>query len=216
MRDMETDVFTPDTRTLDTYLTALRSGSPTPGGGSAAAYTGALGSALLAMVCRLTVKSTPSPEIDSIGDELDGIVDALSLSARQDEACYDRYRFAAALPKSTDDEKLIRRTAVQQALLAAARAPLFSAQESIGALRQASAVARLGTTHALSDVDTGVALIAASIKGSLFNVRVNIAMIKDPEIASDLERQASDLENEADDYAHAANNALALRRVPHD
>lgn len=216
MPRMDTETFSPDNRTVHDFLVALRSGSPTPGGGSAAAYTGAFGAALLAMVCRLTVKSTPGPELDSIADELDGIVESLSMEARADEECYGRYRRASAFPRSTDDEKAVRTTAMQQALVLAARAPFSSAQESVGALRQAAAVARLGTTHALSDVDTGIALLEASIKGSLVNARVNISMIKDLDVTSELERRAISLESESENYVHAANNELALRRLPHD
>src|SRR4029078_8118336 len=106
---METS--TPDPRTLHEYLGALRSGSPTPGGGSAAAYAGAIGTSLAAMVCRLTLASadlsTDHP-LASSADRLDRLVEELSESARQDEECYSRYRAAAALPKSTPEERQAR------------------------------------------------------------------------------------------------------------
>ena len=87
---MDTGHLAPDKRSIATYLESLRSAEPTPGGGSAAAYTGAFGAALLAMVCQLTMNSRPGEDTSLLGptaDRLDSLVDRLSSAARDDAAC---------------------------------------------------------------------------------------------------------------------------------
>ena len=91
-----------DDPSLADYLRSLRSAEPTPGGGSAAAYVGAMGAALAAMVCRLTLKSASDDHgLADAADRLDALVEELSRSAQDDEACFGRYRAAASLPNYT-------------------------------------------------------------------------------------------------------------------
>ena len=51
--------------TLDQYLSVLAKKQPTPGGGSAAALTAAMGAALLAMVTRYSIGKTGSKSVDN-------------------------------------------------------------------------------------------------------------------------------------------------------
>lgn len=51
--------------TLDQYLTVLAKKEPTPGGGSAAAMTAAMGAALLAMVTRYSIGKGHSKTVDN-------------------------------------------------------------------------------------------------------------------------------------------------------
>lgn len=211
---MDTGNFTPDERSIAIYLESLRSAEPTPGGGSAAAYTGALGAALLAMVCRLTLNSRPGEDTSLLGptaDRLDSLVDRLSSAARDDEACYGRYRTAAAMSKASEEEKQARRAAMQDALIAAGRAPLASAGLALQALELAPQVAATGTIHALSDVATAKHLLIASVAGSLVNVEVNIGMIKDPDACADLGRQVEEIRSRVPAMAGAVDEALDHR-----
>ena len=189
---METNA--PDNRTIHDYLSALRSGSPTPGGGSATAYAGAMGASLAAMVARLTLRA---PEADTAlapaAKRLDALVDELSASARDDEDCYGRYRAAAALPKATAGEKQARSAAMQAALQAAAETPLLTARRALEALDLTAIVAELGTRYALSDVHVAGHLLTAAIEGALIFVDINIGMIKDDKMASDLRRRANEV-----------------------
>ena len=184
---METN--TPDNRTIHEYLTALRSGSPTPGGGSAASYAGAMGASLAAMVARLTLKAADADSaLTPAADRLDALVDELSSSAREDEDCYGQYRAAAALPKASAEEKQARSAAMQAALQAAAETPLRTARRALEALELAAVVAAHGTKHALSDVDIARSLLSASTDGALVFVTINASSIKDPALAADLVR----------------------------
>jgi formiminotetrahydrofolate cyclodeaminase len=209
---METS--TPDNRTLHEYLGALRSGSPTPGGGSAAAYAGAMGASLAAMVCRLTLASANDGAEHSLApaaDRLDTLVDELSESARRDEKCYARYRAAAALPKTSPEEKQARSLALQASLHTAAETPLLTARRALEALSLAALVAELGTKHALSDVDVARSLLSSSIDGALVFVAVNAASIKDDNLAADLMRRAEEIRTEAAAASYRAVDTLRSR-----
>lgn len=184
---MADPLFAPDKRTLATYLGDLRSAKPTPGGGSASAYCGALGASLASMVCRLTIGKATS-DIDTplteLAESYDRIVDQLSQAAREDELSFARYQAATRLPRSTDDEKRIRSEARQSALRLAAEAPLTTAKLALHALESLPTIARLGTHHALADVETALIILLAGIDGALVSVQVNVDMITDEAIAA--------------------------------
>jgi formiminotetrahydrofolate cyclodeaminase len=206
------DTNTPDNRTIHDYLTALRSGSPTPGGGSAAAYAGAMGAALGAMVARLTLKSTDADEaLATAADRLDALIDELSASAREDEASYEHYRAAIALPKATAEEKQARAAAMQAALKAAAETPLLTAHRALEALELGSIIAAHGTKHALSDVQVAAQLLGAAIEAAMVFVDVNVSMIKDEDIASDLRWRAQDVRSRQTAARDVLSSALGSR-----
>lgn len=211
---MDSHSSDPDTRTLDNYLGALRSAQPTPGGGSASAYCGALGASLGAMVCRLTIGRASDPEraaLTELAALLDGTVDRLSRAARDDELCFAHYQEATRLPKTTDDERRVRKAARQEALRLAAEAPLEAAELALQALHALPEVARLGTHHALSDIDAARALLLASIDGSLINVRANVDMIADEAVAQALSSRMTDLREGAWNADEEIQAALAVR-----
>jgi formiminotetrahydrofolate cyclodeaminase len=205
---------TPDERTLHIYLNDLRSGKPTPGGGSAAAYCAALGASLGAMVCRLTLgRANPdvSDTLTELTTTLDDVVDRLSQAARNDELCFARYQEATRLPKATDEEKRIRREARQEALRLAAEAPLATAELAVRALKTLPTVARLGTSHALSDVESARILLVAGMESALVNVQVNVDMIANAETTASLTRQMDHLQQDARVAAADTRSELAAR-----
>src|SRR5438132_12285735 len=106
-------------RTLRAFSDDLASDAPVPGGGSAAAYAGAMGAALAAMVARITAKkegSSDSPdfigEMDRLRGELLRLVDA-------DSAAYASVAEAMRLPRKTEEEKRARTERLQAALVTA-------------------------------------------------------------------------------------------------
>jgi methenyltetrahydrofolate cyclohydrolase len=203
-----------DNRTIHEYLLALRSGSPTPGGGSAAAIAGSLGASLLAMVCRLTLARADSEIVDIFQPavrHLDDLVDRLSRSALADESVYRQYRDASVLPKSTGQEKQARSQALQSAIIVAADAPLESARLGLEALKIGASVASRGSKHALSDVETGRLLLDGSIQGSLGFVEVNAALIKDQATADIRRRRSADLRHQSSQASKAIWTALTAR-----
>ena len=196
----ESESVTGSTRPIDLYLERLASADPTPGGGSASAYTGALGMALVTMVAELT----RHPPNETVAASLRAIVAAttqdrllLMSLAWQDEQVYARYRAAAALPKSTEPEKVLRRVALQDALIGAAQTPLKIAGTACRGLEHAASCTPIGTVHALSDIRTARHLLNAAIAGAIENVEVNVALIKDESVKNAIRVQIESIQTTA-------------------
>jgi formiminotetrahydrofolate cyclodeaminase len=178
-----TELDRTQSRTIEDYAAMVASESPTPGGGSVAATVGALSCALAEMVCNVTVhgKSQPTePELLRRGGTAGAVLRATLLGlAHADERAYGGYQAASALPRSTDEEKRVRREALDRALVESANVPLEIARACADVLDQFLIAARHGTKHALSDVSTGALLAEAAIRGALLTVRANAELMRD-------------------------------------
>jgi formiminotetrahydrofolate cyclodeaminase len=171
---------------IDAYLDRLASADPTPGGGSAAALVGALGAALCAMVAKITAGgeryAAVRAEALAVADAADVLRERFAAARPLDEAAYERVVAASALPKSTGDEKRARTTALQNALVGAAEAPLAAAGLSAEGIALAERANALGNTHLVSDVECALHFFRAALAASVANVRINHHFIKDAEI----------------------------------
>jgi len=182
--------------TLDQYRDALASDAPTPGGGTAAAVALSQGAALAVMVCNLTegnekwkngwsdahacrIVATPLLEL---GHQL----------ASDDAEAFDGVMSAYKLPKNTEEEVGIRRLAIQNSTLDAARVPMSTANNAYELLELLPPLARNGNANAVTDVGVAGLLVSAACKGALFNVEININSLSD-EIGGNLRSQLEKL-----------------------
>ena len=167
--------------TLRAFSGALASDAPVPGGGSASAYAGAMGAALLAMVAQIALKKTDDPDHRSYVTEVEFVRSVLLRLVDEDSAAYARVAAAMRLPKTTDDEKRVRTERMQEALLRAAHVPLEIAK----ACRQLLAASERGLEKApaaaISDIGVGALLAEAALNGAAMNVMINLASLKDRE-----------------------------------
>src|SRR5262249_5049525 len=126
-------------------LAAFSSPDPTPGGGSAAALSSAIGASLLMMVAALPKTRNGSPQdreaLAAAGEVLAGIRERLAAAIDDDTAAYDGVVAAYRLPKASADEQSARKAAIQGALRTATDVPLGVMKESARALEQAAIVA---------------------------------------------------------------------------
>ena len=185
---------------VEAYSAAVAAGSPTPGGGSVAAMVASFASALAEMVCNLTLAGK-SPPVDP--DYLrKAAADAVRLRgelldlATADEEAYAGYRTASALPRTTAEEKQLRRAALDEALKHAADVPLTIARKAAEVLTVLTVVAEHGTKHALTDASTGALLAEAATKSALLNVRVNADLMRDRKAGSACVSDADTLERQ--------------------
>jgi formiminotetrahydrofolate cyclodeaminase len=200
-------------RTIGDYLATLGSSAPAPGGGSVAGLVGALAAGLGQMVISLTVKNDHDPLLHDRFDALHNAIRDLLESAADDELAYSGYVDAGKMPKSTDEEKIARRSAMQAALVNAGEVPLRLAEQACGVLDCLEAVALHGTTHALSDADIAVSLAHAAVLAGLANIRINVPFIKDAAISQRLSERANELETVANERATNLRSTLAARRT---
>lgn len=178
-------------------LDAFASSAPTPGGGSAAALAGAIGASLLAMVAALpktkTGDAAERTALDAAAAALGGLRKSLADLVDEDTRAYDLVTAAYRGPKSTDEEKAARTTAIQAALRAATDAPMQTMRACEAAIREAAVVAQSGNSNASSDVWVALELLNAGLRGAQKNVAINLGSLSDEAYRDDVENEAKTL-----------------------
>ena len=163
------------------FLDALASGAATPGGGSAAAYSGAAAASLVSMVARLTIGKKKYADVESkmqaILTQSEALRNDLTLAIQLDASAFDSVMSAYKLPKDTPEQKDIRQKAIEQATILAIQAPMGVAHKSVRVLELVEQVMRLGNTSAITDAATGAALATASIIAAEYNIRINASQL---------------------------------------
>lgn len=164
-------------------LDAFASNEPVPGGGSAAALTGALGVSLLVMVAGLPKTRTGAPEeaadLSETAARLRPLRETLTSLIDGDSDAYRAVLAAFRLPKGSDAETRARADAIQLGMRGATDAPLETMRACQQALRGGVIVARNALRSAHSDVATGVELLAAAARASALSIDANLGAIKD-------------------------------------
>ncbi|WP_315570512.1 glutamate formimidoyltransferase [Alloprevotella tannerae] len=175
--------------------------SPAPGGGSVAAYMGALGAALGTMVANL---SSHKPGWDDRWEEFSRWADkgqALSsellVLVDEDTRAFNKIMEAFGLPKKTDEDKRLRSEAIQAATLFATQVPLQTMQAAFGAFELCQAMAEQGNPNSVSDAGVGALAARAAVLGAGLNVKINAASLKDREAADKMIAEAEQLIAEA-------------------
>jgi formiminotetrahydrofolate cyclodeaminase len=183
--------------TVRELLDRFASSDPTPGGGSAAALAGALGASLLAMVAGMPKTKTGTPDertaLDAARADLLVLREKLLDLVDRDTQAYEMVVAAYRLPKNTDEEKAARKTTIQHAMVVAAEVPLETMQVCSDTMKAAQPVAALGNRNAISDIGTGMVLLASGMQGGAFNVTVNLDGLSDTAQRKALAERAMDV-----------------------
>ncbi|MCE5217687.1 cyclodeaminase/cyclohydrolase family protein [bacterium] len=169
--------------TVREYTARLASGEPTPGGGSAAALVGALAAALGEMVGNFTVGKE---KFAAVEEEVRAILAVLTVQREklldltdEDAAAYAGVGAAYALPKGTEEEKVARTAAIQEALRAAAQVPLAVCDGCLSVMGTLEDLRARGNPNLLSDVAVAAEFCCAAMRCACLNVDVNLAYLKD-------------------------------------
>jgi methenyltetrahydrofolate cyclohydrolase len=152
------------------FLDQLAARTPTPGGGGAAAVTGAMAAGLVAMAARFSATQLPG------AGELADQADKLRLMAAQ-LADTDARAYTAVLDagrQSSDDGQ--RRERTREALLGAAQVPLEIAGIGARVAALAVRVAEDGNPNLRGDAVTGALLAAASARSAACLVDINVRL----------------------------------------
>lgn len=161
------------------FLEDLAAGTPTPGGGSAAAFAGAMAASLVAMVARVTVGKKKYADVESkmisVAEQADRLRSFFQDAVSEDSAAFDQVMAAYKLPKFTDEEKASRNSAIQTATLHATLVPLSVAENAISLLRLTQEVAETGNSNAITDAGTAAALARSTLTGASMNVHINLS-----------------------------------------
>jgi glutamate formiminotransferase / formiminotetrahydrofolate cyclodeaminase len=167
----------------ESFYDQVASSSPAPGGGSVAASAGALGAALSAMVCRLTVSKK---QYANVREELSAVIDkAESLRSEfeklvwTDTEAFNKVMTAFKLPKSSDDEIARRNSAIEAATKEAALVPLSVMKHAVEVLNLSRIVADKGNVNSVSDAGVAGLMGLSALEGANYNVRINLKSLTD-------------------------------------
>jgi formiminotetrahydrofolate cyclodeaminase len=182
-------------KSLKEFLDVLSSSAPTPGGGSVAALGGAMSASLISMVCSL---SKDAEELQSVHKDSEILRAECSKLVDDDAMAFDGVMKAFKLPKGSDEEKAVRREAIQAAFKDAARVPLVVAGRCMEMLRLSEVAAKKCNKNAISDVGVAALMAYASLRSAALNVNINLGSIKDEEYVEDASSELKDLQKEAE------------------
>ena len=172
---------------IDEFLERLASGSPTPGGGSAAAIIGSMGAALISMVCNVTLgkKGCEAAEADmlAVRAESERLRVELAAMVAEDVAAFDGLMAAYKLPKLSDEDKGRRAAAIQASLRRATEVPLDCARACAEVIRLARRAGEHGYRGVVSDAGVGVLAASSGARSAALNVFINVPALKDRKFA---------------------------------
>ena len=172
---------------IEQFLAALASQSATPGGGSAAAIIGAMGAALVSMVCNLTIGKKKYAEVE--GEMKDVLAKSEALRVKligmieDDVKAFDAVMGAYGMPKETDADKAKRDQAIQAALKLATDVPMACARAARQVIDIAATASDKGNLNVISDAGVGVLAGYAALRSAALNVFTNARMITDKTFA---------------------------------
>lgn len=182
---------------VSNFLNELASNSPTPGGGSVAALTGALGAALISMVGNLTVGKKKYEDVE---EEIKRILSSseklryeLSQLMEDDVKVFNNFMSTYKMPKETEDEKKVRAEKIQESLIEAAKVPLKVAYKCLDILSLSKEVAEKGNINVVSDAGVAALMAEAALESAILNVKINLKMIKDEKTKEELSSSIQEL-----------------------
>ena len=174
---------------LKDFTAKLGSDAPAPGGGSAAALSGALGAALVSMVCNLTKGREKYAEFETLVvntlRESDELAAALLEGIQKDTNAFDGVIAAYGMPKGTDAEKAARSEAIQNAYKVAILSPEETADNCLAVMRLSRDLLHKSNKNAASDLAVSALQAYAGLIGALENVAINLGAIKDQKYVND-------------------------------
>ncbi len=184
-----------------TFLDELASAKPTPGGGGAAAYGGALAAALASMVGHLTEgKMTYAAVEDEVQESLKRLEDLrarLVTLIEEDARAFEPLAATYKMPRDTEEERTVRNEATQRALVGACEVPLNIMRTSYAAIDEIDFLAHNGSKLARSDAGAAASFARAAVEAASLNVFINVASMDDKAQAESFRDEALGLIEQA-------------------
>ena len=197
-------------KSMQDFIDELAGPSATPGGGTAAALGGAMGAALISMVCKLTVSKKG---VGDVAEELHRVIEGAEVLRRQltdladaDSQAFDQVMAGHRLPKVTPEEKASRQRAIQDALRHAAQVPLDTATACAAVVKLAHHVISKINPSAISDVGAAALLAEAGLKAAQLNVIINLSSIQDSDFVQETRQALEEALSGADEEKERAFN----------
>lgn len=172
---------------LRAFANETASESPAPGGGSIAAYVGALGISLATMVANLSSHKKGWDErwkeFSDFAEKGQYLKDQLLKMVDEDTNAFNEIMHAFGLPKSNEDEKNTRKKAIQDATLNAINIPFKVMELSLESMHTIKAMAEIGNPNSVSDAGVGALCARTAVIGAYLNVKINASGLSDKKVA---------------------------------
>lgn len=176
--------------TLAAFADELSADSPAPGGGSVAAYAGAMAAGLASMVANLTHSKLgwedKKEATEPIAIQAQALKDRLLAAVDADTAAFDKFLAAMRMPKATDEEKAARKAAMLETTVGTIEVPMATLEACPEILELCLAIAEVGMPQSLSDAGTGAEMARAAAAGAYQNVCINMPGLDDPDTKAKL------------------------------
>ena len=185
---------------LNDFADETASESPAPGGGSISAYVAALGASLATMVANLSSHkagwderwsafSNWAAKGEAYKNELLRLVDT-------DTRAFNKIMEAFGLPKGTDEEKIIRTQAIQDATKYAIEIPFKVMETAAASMEVVKAMVEIGNPNSVTDAGVGALCVRSAVMGAYMNVRINATGYNDKTFVNDIIAKGKAIEDE--------------------
>ncbi len=190
---------------IDSFIEELSSKAAVPGGGGACGLVAAVGMSLGNMVMALTNGKNKYAKYQ---EEVEETIKRASILTKDLLECMDKdakafepLSKAYSLPKETREEIEYRDKVMEEALLAAAKAPLEMMELILDAMKMIDRIAQIGSRLALSDAGVGISMCNSAMEGASLNVYINTKLMKNTKEAKALELRADELREQASEIS---------------
>lgn len=186
---------------LTDFADETASESPAPGGGSISAYMGALGAALGSMVANLSSHKRGWDErweeFSDWAEKGKAFQTQLMKLVDEDTNAFNKIMDAFSLPKKTEEEKMIRKQAVQEATRFATEVPFKTMQLCYECMSVTKAMAEIGNPNSVTDAGVGALAARAGVMGAFLNVKINASGLDDKAYADKIIREGENIVEKA-------------------
>ncbi len=201
--------------TVEAFADELSSDSPAPGGGSVAALAGGLAAGLVSMVAGLTYGkkgyTDRDEQMEQLGVEAQELKAKLTAAIDDDTAAFNEVMACFGMARKTDQEKVARDAAIQQANKQATLIPLSVLELCPRVLELANEVADKGNVNSLSDAGVGGLMARAAAYGAHYNVLINLSGINDADWSNNVRERAETAVQRSEELAVALQQSVLVR-----
>ena len=181
--------------------------TPAPGGGSIAALSGALGSALASMVVNLSVGKgefdSRYEDLCALAEQAQAVKDELVRAIDADTEAFNEVIAGMRMAKDTPEQIAQRKGAIEAGYKSAARVPLRTAELCREVLDLCRAAADIGNQAVMSDAGVGALMARAGVQGAIHNVRINLPHTGDQDFIADMNSKLGSLLSESKEICEA-------------
>jgi glutamate formiminotransferase/formiminotetrahydrofolate cyclodeaminase len=186
---------------MTAFANETASESPAPGGGSVSAYVGTLGISLGTMVANLSSHKKGWDErweeFGNWAEKGQAIKDELLKLVDEDTHSFNLIMQAMALPKSTEDEKAVRKNEIQKATKYAIEVPFNVMQLSFDSMTVIKAMAEQGNPNSVTDACVGALCARTAVLGAFMNVKINASGYDDKTFVNEILSKGKEIEKKA-------------------